>query len=222
MGFPKAIMFDMDGLIFDTEKVYKESWLAAAEKLGFKITENLWNSMIGVRVEECENKLTDEFGAEFPLEKFGEMWRQAFNETVDASGMEYKPGFTEFFDYLISKGYYVGLTTSSYEEDVKRNFAGKREIDLFSLILTGDKIKESKPSPETYIRASEISCIEPGEIIVFEDSINGMYSAINAGCRAVMVPDIQEPDEYIKKYSFMILCSLDEAIESIFKKEGCF
>jgi HAD superfamily hydrolase (TIGR01509 family) len=219
MPLPKAVMFDMDGLIFDTEKLYKAAWQSSVEKLGFVIAEDLWSTFIGVRNEECERTLAEEFGKHFPLDRFSAMWKEAFAQFFEGKGVDYNAGFAELFSYLKSKNYIVGLTTSSYTEDIQRNFRGKKELELFDLIVSGEDVSQSKPHPETYLKAAEKAGIPPSDMLVFEDSVSGMHSAINAGCMAVMVRGIQPPDEFVKQKAFMILDSLTEAAGRIFEAD---
>lgn len=218
MSFIKAVLFDMDGLIFDNEAIYKSAWQSASKNLGYIIDDTLWCSFIGVQNEECEDKLILKFSDSFPIIEFRKMWKEDYKKKT-ASGLEYKYGFRELINFLSKDGYILGLATSSSMDDVQKNFKNKIELKEFSLIISSDVIKNGKPNPETYLKASESLNISPNEIVVFEDSRNGMYAAINAGCKAVMVPDLLEPDEFIKENAFMILNSLDEAKDCIFTRK---
>ena len=217
-GFVDAVIFDMDGLIFDTESIYKKVWQESAKDLGFIINNDFWATLVGIKNEECECRLQHKLGANFSLNEFNTIWKRNFNNALEISGMEYKHGFKCLLTYLKSRGFIVGLATSASKADIRRNFRLKPEIEMFNLILSGDDVKKSKPNPEIYLKAVEILKIDAGKILVFEDSNNGMRAAINAGCKAVMIPDILQPDEYIKENAYMILNSLGEAIDNIFEK----
>lgn len=209
----KALLFDMDGLIFDTESVYKKSWVYAAEKQGLELPDSLYKTFIGVKDVECERMLSDFYKENaFNLELFKSVRDDHFH-ALRAQGIAYKSGFAELISAAHSRGYHLALVTSSTLPDVKVNFTGSDYLEGFETVITAEDVTQGKPDPEGYLKAVRRLGLTPEECVVFEDSNNGMRAGLSAGCICVMVPDLLPAEDEIKQKAHHILGSLEQAIE---------
>lgn len=205
----KAVLFDMDGLIFDTEGLYKVSWQHAATEQGFVLDDEFYRAFIGVQDAECERRVTDRFGDKLDLERFKQVRDTDFHVRRD-KGVDYKPGFDLLFEQLKTKGLKCALVTSSALAEVKHHFAGSEYLAQFDVVITSEDVKNGKPHPDCYRMASEQLDIAPADCLVLEDSNNGMRAGLDAGCKAVMIPDLLSPSEDVAERAHAVLDSLAE------------
>jgi HAD superfamily hydrolase (TIGR01509 family) len=211
----KAVIFDMDGLLLNTEPVYRRSWTTAAEKLGYSIPDDFYDSLIGVPNSKGEKILGQYFGTNFPAKDFGISWRSIFKKILTEEGVAEKPGTREILKAVKQLNLKTAIATSSSRKEFEGNPAALKLADHMDAIITCDDVSKPKPDPETYLHASFKLNAQCTESIAIEDSNNGMRSAISAGCRAVMVPDLVDPEADIATSAFKIVNSLFEVIPII-------
>lgn len=205
----KAVLFDMDGLIFDTEGLYKASWQSAANEQGLVLTDEDYQSFIGVQDEECERRVAIKFGEALDLERFCQVRDAMFSAEQD-KGIPYQPGFAELFAHIKQNGLKCALVTSSPIKKVTHHFAGTDYISQFDAIVTAENVANGKPAPDCYLMACGQLDITPSSCLVLEDSNNGMRSGLDAGCQAIMIPDLLAPAEDIVSRATSIVDSLLE------------
>ncbi|GAL10399.1 hypothetical protein JCM19233_1376 [Vibrio astriarenae] len=206
----QAVLFDMDGLIFDTESVYKKSWQHAALEQELSISDGFYQHFIGVQDPECERMLVEHFPNHFDLERFRQVRDKHFSK-LRANGIAMKPGFAPLFAAIKEKGLATAIVTSSHLPEVKHNFAATSYLPKFDLIITAEDVERGKPHPDCYQMAYQHLGYKDKECMVLEDSNNGVRSALAAGCQAVMIPDLLPPSpELVERIT--ILKSLDEVI----------
>lgn len=205
----KAVLFDMDGLIFDTEGLYKISWQHAASEQGLELDDDFYQTFIGVQDAECERRVVDRFGGELDLERFKAVRNRDIYARC-ASGVAYKHGFDLLFGHLKNKGLKCALVTSSALTDVEHHFSGSDYLAQFDVVITSEDVENGKPHPDCYLMASEQLAIEPAACLVLEDSNNGMRAGLDAGCKAVMIPDLLPPSDDVAQRAHAILASLAE------------
>ncbi|MGR5063744.1 HAD family hydrolase [Photobacterium sp. DNB22_13_2] len=205
----KAVLFDMDGLIFDTEGLYKACWQYAAEEQGLGLTDEDYQSFIGVQDVECERRIVVKFGEALDLERFCQV-RDAMFHVEQDKGIPFKPGFSELFADIKQKWLKCALVTSSPRKKVEHHFAGTDYLSLFDIIVTAEDVKNGKPAPDCYLMASSQLDIAPANCLVLEDSNNGMRSGLDAGCQAMMIPDLLVPASDVVSRSALIGESLLE------------
>ncbi len=204
-----AVLFDMDGLIFDTEQVYKVSWQFAAEAMGVALTDEFYQTFIGVQDKECEKRLVDLYGDDFNIEYY----RAIRNTHFDAErkkGIAFKQGFHNLFQLALDKNLFMALVTSSRMADVHSNFAGSRYLDQFDIIITAEDTNNGKPAPDCYQTACRRLKLSPSSCLVLEDSNNGVRAAKEAGCTVAMIPDLTPADHYANKNVDYLFKSLDD------------
>lgn len=208
----KALLFDMDGLLLDSERVVQESWNAAGEALGYgKVGEHIYNTL-GMNAAGRKEYFNNVFGTGFPYEEFQKLSRKAFFNVADQEGIPLKPGAKELIFYAKQMGYKVGLVTSSRKEYAVDVLKKAGIFSCFDGCIFGDMVSKSKPDPEIYEKGCKMLGEEPEWCIAFEDAPAGVIAASAAGINVIMVPDLVQPDDAIRMRTWKVLDSLDEAI----------
>lgn len=207
----KAIVFDMDGVIFDSEKLYRKHWMITAKKYGIpeETMRELCNLIAGATKENNEKLMKSRFGEDFDYMGFRGETLSRMDQDILENGVELKPGVLELFEYLKGHGYKIGLATSTQRERAQRNLKNAGILNVFDEIVYGDMVTRGKPFPDIYVRACELLNVLPGEAMGIEDSINGVKSSSAAGLYTVMVIDLIEPTEEIR-------CKADQIYESLY------
>lgn len=195
----EAICFDMDGILFDTERLSVESWIAVAEKLGLGNIEKGVYGCIGLNRTDCRIFLKEVYGEDFPYDYFREQTSALFQERVEQEGLPVMQGAGELLAWLQEKGVKIALASSTGHEKVLSHLRRADFTDFFQVVIGGDMVEHSKPLPDIYLKACELLGVKPENAIAIEDSPNGIRSAAAAGMLPVMVPDLVEPTPEIEK-----------------------
>lgn len=206
----KTIIFDMDGVIFDTESLWLSCWGYLGGKYGLENTESVFRKCIGTTVEETEAIVRAHYGDELPCDKFNREVSELFHAKIEESGMPVKAGARELLSFLRVNGYRVGLASSTKSSTIKSELEQVGLLEFFEVIIGGDMVQKSKPAPDIYIRACEEMHIQPSDAFVIEDSRNGLRSASSAGLKVFLVPDVVEPDEEMEKLAYRVFPDLIE------------
>ncbi len=208
-----SVVLDMDGLMLDTEPLYKIAWQEAAFELGCPLDDKFYLTLVGRTNAEGEAALTERFGAGFPLDRFRDRWAALWRSEVDANGIPHKPGLTELLTYLAKRRIPVGIATSSDQDYAACSLAAARlDRKRFACIVTGEQVANSKPSPDIYIEAARRLGVEPARVLAVEDSDAGILSSARAGMIAVMVPDLKPPSRAARKAACAVVASLHKVI----------
>ena len=208
----KAVIFDMDGVLFDTERLCMESWCVLAKEQGIPDMEIVFPKCIGRNAADTEEIVTDYYGEGFDYETFRKKASDWFWQYIKNNGLPIKTGVKEILAYLKQEGYVVGLASSTRYSSVVNHLEEAGIKDYFSVIVTGDMVEHSKPKPDIYLLACEKLGVEPAKAYAVEDFYNGIRSAHAAGMKPVMVPDLLEPDEEMESLSFLICKDLLEVL----------
>ena len=208
----KAVIFDMDGVLFDTEAVCMQAWMEVAEKWGLPKMEEVFPLVIGLNANDSRQVVFDAYGEDFDYPLFREHTAAWFRDYVGKNGIPVKPGVREILEWLKSAGYAVGLASSTKRESVLSHLKHTGLDDYFSVVVGGDMVEHSKPRPDIYLLACGQLGVSPAEAYAIEDSPNGIRSAHAAGMRPIMVPDMIAPDDEMKGLSFRIMKDLREVL----------
>lgn len=209
----KAIIFDMDGVIFDTEKLFWEVWLKLAEEYGLEQIEEVLTKCLGINIVESERIFLTTYGNKVDYHHLRKQAEESFRTLLKTEGMPVKKGVKELLDYLTKEDYKLAVASSTKVELVKEELQQAGLKHYFKEIVGGDMVKHSKPHPQIYLTACERLQVIPRETMAIEDSFNGVRSAYAAGLRTIMVPDIMQPDETIRAMLFKECQSLLEVKE---------
>lgn len=209
----KAVIFDMDGVLQDSETISDITWDMAAKEWGFENNFDVLQSCRGCNRADIALKLKDFYGQEFDSVSFLNRTSELFYQIEDEKGIPLMYYAREILEYLKPK-YKLALASSTRGTSVRRQMKAGGLIDFFETLTTGDMVKHSKPEPEIYLKAAESIGIKPENCVAVEDSPNGVKSAYAAGMRVIMVPDKIQPDEDLKKLCWKICPSL-EAVKDL-------
>jgi len=198
----KAVIFDMDGLMFDTEALNVVAWKAAGKLHGFEMTDELLRSHIGSDVKTTKKLMQEHFGADFDFDAVrADRLAHSFRY-IEENGMPLKPGLRELLAYLDEKGIATAIATSSDEMFVRFYLEHAGLNHEFDVVVSGDKVKEGKPEPDLFLTALAKMGVGAEECLVLEDSYNGITAAHRAGIRSVMIPDLLPPTPEIENIFF--------------------
>lgn len=214
----KAIIFDMDGVLFDTEKLCRDSWIMLAQEQGIVDMEEVFLQCVGRNLNDTRTLILNHYGQDFPYDTFRQRASAWFWEQVEKDGVPVKTGVYELLNYLKEEGYGIGLASSSRRESVIRHLTSTGILEYFSVIVTGDMVEHSKPQPDIYLLACEEMKVAPQDAYAIEDSFNGIRAAYAAGMKPIMVPDLISPDEEMEELSFGIFENLLEVKHFLSKK----
>jgi HAD superfamily hydrolase (TIGR01509 family) len=190
------VIFDMDGLLFDTEALWQEALLAAGAEHGHEIPHEVYKNSIGVRRSHCGPLFLAHFGADFAFGDFHAIWRRHF-WLIAESKPALKPGVSELLEALDQLRLPRAIATSSSRTTVERHLTSHGLTDRFDAIVCRGDYENGKPAPDPFLKAAERLGVEPRACLALEDSHIGVRSAAAAGMMTVMVPDLLEPTEDI-------------------------
>ncbi len=191
----KTIVFDMDGVILDSEQLELSIWVYLGEKYQFEGIEEVFRETLGTTREETGRIMKRAYGEDFPMDTFKVESRELFTERTKKDGVPVKPGARELLQFLKINGWNIGLASSTAGDRVREELQAVGLLDFFEAVVTGDMVTESKPHPEIYFKACEMLNVNPKEAVAVEDSKNGVRSAAMAGMKVILVPDLVAPDE---------------------------
>ena len=205
----KAVIFDMDGVILDSESVCDKTWEAALAEEGFVDDKDAINKCRGTNYADTCKILHELYGSNFPAEKFMTRASELFHKVENEQGIPLLPYAEETLEYISAK-YIVALASSTREASVRRLLKDKDVLGYFKTLTTGDMVSHSKPDPEIYRLACASIGLPPEVCVAVEDSPNGIKSAYAAGLKVVMVPDRIVPTKEIEKLCWKICPNLKE------------
>ena len=204
----KAVLFDMDGTVFDTERIYWDCWLTAAEAVGFGEMEALLAKIFGTSERDIGKYVYQTYGADFPYEKMLALRAEMIAQRIAREGVPLKDGVPEVFEQLKARGIQSALVTSAPTFRI-RDFLSRSHLEhAFSAVISGDRVPMSKPAPDIYLLAARELGLDPKHCLAVEDSCNGVLSAHRAGMRVALVPDLQQPTPEILSLVSHLLPSL--------------
>lgn len=204
---PSAVIFDMDGLLFDTEALWQEALLSAAAEGGREIPDQIYNGSIGVRRSQCGDLFRSHFGEDFRFEDFHADWRRHFWRIAE-NRPALKPGVLELLDVLDGFRLPRAIATSSSRTTVERHLTSHGLTDRFDQIVCRGDYENGKPAPDPFLKAAERLGVEPRLCLALEDSHVGVRSASAAGMMTVMAPDLLEPTEELRALCVLVVRDL--------------
>ncbi len=210
-----GVLFDMDGVVLDTEKLYARFWREAAAALGHNMSYEQALGMRSLSSTAGQAQLEKYFGKGVSRAEFREKRIELMDAYIAQNGVDLKPGIRELLDYLDEKKIKRAITTSSPIERVERYLGPHGILKRFDCLCSGEQVKRGKPEPDIYLYGAESLGLRPEDCIAVEDSPAGILSAYRAGCGAVMVPDLDQPDSVTESMLYAKADSLVDIIELI-------
>lgn len=215
-----GIIFDMDGVLIDSERQSNEGWLWAAGQLGVDMPMWLIDSFKGAPAELCCKFFDDYYKGVIDYWEAKELRTQHVYKIRETEGIPVKKGVKDIFEYIRNNGLKCAVATSTRRESAEKTLHEIEVWDYLDAVVYGDEVEHGKPEPDIFLRAAKAIGISPSEAVVVEDSINGIKAGYAAGMRVVHIPDTIAIDDDIRKLTYMVcddLNGLIDVVESINK-----
>lgn len=204
----QAVVFDMDGVIFDTERLVIEFWKEVAKKHNIPNVEHTCIQCLGTNRVRTREIFLENYGADFPFDPYRAEVTELFDTHYKGVPLPTKPGIRELLSYLQEQDIKVGLASSTAQHLVRDEIGTAGLLPYFQTLVCGDMVEHSKPAPDIFLKACEILNADPTKSIAIEDSFNGIRSAHCAGMTPIMVPDQVQPTDEIRTLAFHVMPSL--------------
>jgi HAD superfamily hydrolase (TIGR01509 family) len=204
----ESVIFDMDGLLIDTESLAMQALVSAGAEISYEMPVSFCHLMIGVPLDHNRKLVIERFGDDFPVDSYFTTADRHFTALINSGLLRLKPGVLELLSLLEQTGIRKAVATSSarHKADHHLELTGIRE--RFDAIITRDDVICGKPNPDPFLRAAEALGTRPDHCLALEDSYNGVRAAYAAGMRVIMVPDLLEPTDEMHEKAFMVMKNL--------------
>ncbi|HZP99923.1 MAG TPA: HAD family phosphatase [Reyranella sp.] len=193
----KAVVFDMDGLLFDTERLYEKAFFSAALELGHEASHDVFRLLVGAPWVVGRRTLLEHYGADFRVDELSGVWMRHFRNLVEVD-LPVKPGALELLTLLDELGLPRAIATSSSHKTVQHHLALHKLAERFHAVVAEGDYAKGKPAPDPFLMAAAKLGVDPADCLALEDSFHGIRAAHGAGMMAVMVPDMLQPTEEIR------------------------
>jgi len=207
-----AVVFDMDGVIFDSERCVIDCWRELGLKHGLGDIEEALLACTGTTKEKTREIMLNALGQDFPYDDFAKETSRLFHEKYDGGKLPMKPGVVELLAFIKASGKKIALASSTRREIVEAELKDAGIIEFFDEIVCGDMVKKSKPEPDIFLLACDKLGVKPADSFAIEDSYNGIRSAYAGGLRPIMVPDLLLPDNEMTDKTEIVLDSLFDVL----------
>lgn len=193
IGECRAIIFDMDGLMIDTERLALKAWQLAGADFGFPISEDIFITMVGRNRKDSDRTLVEIFGSDFPVHVVRDRYRTYLDSWIAEGGLSVKSGLLELLGFLDKISMPKAVATSTEYERAVHKLSLTNLLDRFPVVIAGDQIEKGKPAPDIFLAAAAQLGALPEDCLVLEDSDAGIQAAYDAGMTPVMIPDMKPP-----------------------------
>ena len=204
----EVVIFDMDGLMLDTERLAPQAWHDAKEALGVDFDMSLLDAMVGRNYQDCRALILERHGEAFPTDRLMDAWHVAYDAIVARDGIAIKHGLFDLLDWLEQAHIPKAVATSTRRSRAMAKLQSAGLASRFAALVGGDEIARGKPAPDIFLRAAERLGVQPASCVVLEDSAPGIRAALAAGMTPIMVPDQHQPAPDILASGTLVLPSL--------------
>lgn len=209
----EAVVFDMDGVIFDSERAVMNCWLELAQKYDIKDIEKPYFACVGTTMTRTREIMLETYGEDFPYDEYARESSLMYHEKYDGGKLPMKPGVIELLSYLKEKGKKIALASSTRRETVTNQLRWAEIIDYFDAIICGDMVARSKPAPDIFLKACQELGVSPENTYAIEDSYNGIRAAHAGQLRPIMVPDLLEANDEMRGMAECVCDNLNDVID---------
>lgn len=213
LSIPKLVIFDMDGLIFDTERLFFEYHVKNNKEHGYEITKQMYIDTIGLAGEKLHQKMFSYFGIDYPITKLSRKTRDDIHKHAKANGMPIKKGIIELLSFLKDNKIPCVVASSSPVKYVDEYLVLSNLRNYFNFIIGGDMITNSKPDPEIFLAAATKANISACDCLVLEDSENGIRAACAANMQSICIPDMKYPSNEIQAMATLVMTCANDVID---------
>ena len=209
----KAVVFDMDGVIFDSERAVMQCWKVVASRHNIPDIEKAILACTGTTMVRTREIMLNLYGADFPYDEYARESSAIFHSRYDGGRLPMKPGVKELLTFLNEHDKKIALASSTRQQVVTDELRDAGIIEYFDRIICGDMVSRSKPAPDIFLKACEELNISPSDSYAIEDSYNGIRAAHAGGLHPIMVPDLLPADEEMQSLAEIVLPSLTSVME---------
>ena len=209
---PAAVIFDMDGLLLDTEPLAARAWGEAAATLGVEFDLSLAHAMIGRNFADCSAMVRARYAAPYPVDALLARWHAAYDVIVLREGLALKPGVRELLDWLEGRAIPRAVATSTRRDRARAKLGETGLLPRFQALVGGDEVASGKPAPDIYVEAARRLDESPARCVALEDSEPGVRSALAAGMMPIMVPDLIAPSAELVALDLLVLPTLHDVL----------
>lgn len=210
----QGAIFDMDGLMFDTEKIYRNVWDHLPTEFGFDACPGLGEAVCGTSGEDLKRIVRAHIPG-IDADAFMDAGYDKVHDTVMAVQPDEKPGVHEIIRYLKGRGLRLAVASGSPQEIIELNLKRAGLTASFDAVISGFSVPHGKPAPDIFLESAKRIGCDPKECYVFEDGANGIRAGAAAGCVTVMIPDLTAPDEELRNLCAAVFESLLDAMSAI-------
>ena len=207
-----AVVFDMDGVIFDSERATMECWMELARKYDLENIEEPYLACTGTTDEKTREIMLDAYGRDFPYDTYAKEASKMFHEKYDGGRLPIKNGVFDILEFLKQNNKKIALASSTRRQTVVNQLRDANLLDYFDEIVTGDMVSKSKPEPDIFLLACEKIGVDSANAYAIEDSYNGIRAAHRGNLRPIMVPDLLQADDEMKELSETVQDSLNDVV----------
>ncbi|MCG1013263.1 HAD family phosphatase [Tepidanaerobacter sp. GT38] len=196
------VIFDMDGLMFDTERLDIWAWQKAGKDFGYDINHSISSNVIGSDFRDTKSFFMQYFGSSFPYDEIYQRKQEYMEQYLKNNGIPVKEGLYELIEFLENKSIMKAVATSTVRKKAEKRLSMGGIKDKFDAIVCGDDVEKGKPEPDIFLKAAKLLSCKPDHCIVLEDSDRGLIAASRAGMRPICIPDIKQPSKEVEKTYF--------------------
>ena len=208
-----AVIFDMDGVIFDSERATMDCWIELAEKYSIPDIKTPYYKCIGVNAAKTREIMINTYGKDFPYDRYAKEASLMYHDRYDGGRLPVKKGVRLILEFLKKHDKKIALASSSKKETVISQLRDADILHFFDEIVTGDMVEKSKPEPDIFLKACEKTGVLPERAYAIEDSINGIRAAYSGKLKPIMVPDILPADDEMRQKAEAVLENLEEVAD---------
>ena len=212
---PAAVIFDMDGLMLDTEPLAARAWGDAAAALGVDFDMTLAQAMVGRNFVDCAAMVRARYDAEYPVAALLARWHATYDGIVEREGLTLKPGIGELLAWLESHTVPRAVATSTRHARAREKLSRTFLLPRFHELIGGDEVPLGKPAPDIYLEAARRLGVSAGVCLVLEDSEPGVRAALAAGMMPIMVPDSHPPSAELVAVDLLVLPTLHDVLRHL-------